>query len=97
MIVEKALKLAQLMNVPVLGLVENFSYALCPDCGKHIAVFGESRLESVAEKYGLPILGRLPIDPKLAAACDAGTLELFEGDWLEYAADAIEAVEAVEK
>ena len=97
MIVEKALKLAQLMNVPVLGLVENFSYALCPDCGKHIAVFGESRLESVAEKYGLPILGRLPIDPKLSAACDAGTLELFEGDWLEYAADAIEAVEAVEK
>ena len=97
MIVEKALKLAQLMNVPVLGLVENFSYALCPDCGKHIAVFGESRLESVAERYGLPILGRLPIDPKLAAACDAGTLELFEGDWLEYAADAIEAVEAVEK
>ena len=97
MIVEKALNLAQLMNVPVLGLVENFSYALCPDCGKHIAVFGESRLESVAERYGLPILGRLPIDPKLAAACDAGTLELFEGDWLEYAADAIEAVEAVEK
>ena len=93
MIVEKALKLAQLMNVPVLGLVENFSYALCPDCGKRIAVFGESRLESVAEKYGLPILGRLPIDPKLSAACDAGTLELFEGDWLEYAADAIEAVE----
>lgn len=92
MIVEKAVKLAQLMNIPILGLVENLSYVRCPDCDKHINVFGESKLESVAERYGLEILGRLPIDVKLSAACDAGTIELFDGDWLDYAADKIEAL-----
>ena len=90
MIVEKAVNMAKLMDVPVLGLVENFSYIACPDCGKRIPLFGESHIEEVAERYGLPVLGQLPIDPKLASACDKGLLELFEGDWLEYAADVVE-------
>ena len=90
MIVEKAVNMAKLMNIPVLGLVENFSYIACPDCGKRIPLFGESHIEEVAEHFGLPVLGQLPIDPKLASACDKGLLELFEGDWLEYAADVVE-------
>lgn len=90
MIVEKAVNMAKLMDIPVLGLVENFSYIACPDCGKRIPLFGESHIEEVAEHFGLPVLGQLPIDPKLASACDKGLLELFEGDWLEYAADAVE-------
>ena len=90
MIVEKAVNMAKLMDVPVLGLVENFSYIMCPDCGKRISLFGDSHIEEVAERYGLPVLGQLPIDPKLASACDKGLLELFEGDWLEYAADVVE-------
>ena len=90
MIVKKAVNMAKLMDIPVLGLVENFSYIACPDCGKRIPLFGESHIEEVAEHFGLPVLGQLPIDPKLASACDKGLLELFEGDWLEYAADVVE-------
>ena len=90
MIVGKAVKMAEMMNIPVLGLVENMSYFKCPDCGKEYPVFGESRLEEVAAEYGVDVLGRLPIDPKLAAACDKGMIELFEGDWLDGAADKIE-------
>ena len=89
MIVEKAVNMAGMMNIPVLGLVENMSYAVCPDCGKHIPVFGESHAEEVAAKYGLPLLGRIPINPKLAAACDAGLIELFDGDWLDGALKAV--------
>ncbi len=83
MIVEKAVKMAELMNIPVLGLVENYSYIECPDCGKKISVFGESHIDEIAERHSLSVLGRLPINPKLAAATDAGTIELFDGDWLE--------------
>lgn len=90
MIVAKAVKMAQAMNIPILGIVENMSYAVCPDCGKKIAVFGESHVEEEAAKYGLKVLGRLPIDPQLAKVCDQGVMELFEGDWLEGAADAVE-------
>ena len=93
MIVEKAVNMANLMNIPVLGIVENFSYAICPDCGKRLNIFGESKLTEVAERYGLPVLGQLPIDPTLAHACDKGMLELFNGDWLDYAADVVEKVE----
>ena len=92
MIVSKAVEMAKLMNVPVLGLIENMSYFKCPDCGKEIKVFGESHLEEVAAKYALPILGRLPIEPTLASACDRGIIELSNGDWLEGAADAIEGL-----
>ena len=70
MIVTKAVKMAEMLDVPVLGLVENMSYLTCPDCGKKINVFGESKLEAVAEEQGLEILGRLPIDTKLASLCD---------------------------
>ena len=93
MIVSKAVEMAKMMNVPVLGLVENMSYVQCPDCGKRIQVFGESHIGEVAAKYALPVLGSLPMDPTLAAACDRGVVELFQGDWLEQAADVIEGLE----
>ena len=89
MIVAKAVNMAKMMNIPVIGIVENMSYLECPDCGKKISVFGESHVEETAEKYGLEVIGKLPIDPKLAAACDAGLIELFEGDWLDAAAQKI--------
>lgn len=76
MIVEKAVKLAGLMNIPVLGVVENYSYFKCPDCGKEHHIFGESRIDAVAAQYGIPRVARIPFDPKLAAACDKGTIEL---------------------
>lgn len=82
MIVEKAINMARLMNIPILGLVENMSYAVCPDCGKRIDVFGKSRIDEIAEKGNLRILGKIPFDSKLAAACDKGMIELFDGDWL---------------
>ena len=92
MIVSKAVEMAKMMNVPVLGLVENMSYVECPDCGKKIAVFGESHIDDVAAKYALPVLGKMPLDPKTAAMCDKGAIELFEGDWLDHAADVVEQV-----
>ena len=90
MIVGKAVKMANLMNIPILGIVENMSYVECPDCGKKINIFGESKLDEVAKEYGLEILGRMPVNPKLAAACDKGAIELYTGDWLDNAADKIE-------
>ena len=92
MIVEKAVNMAKLMDIPVLGLVENFSYILCPDCGKQISLFGESHVEEVAEHFGLPILGKLPLDPRLASACDKGMIELAVTDPIEHAADVVEQV-----
>lgn len=75
MIVSKAAHMADMMNVPVLGLVENMSYVKCPDCGKEIPVFGESHIDEVAEKFGYPVLARIPLDPAIAAAVDAGMAE----------------------
>ncbi len=92
MIVSKAVAMAQMMNVPILGIVENMSYVKCPDCGKEIRVFGESHVDEVAEKYGLKVLGKLPMDPDVAKNCDAGLVELCNGDWLDEAADAVEAL-----
>ena len=92
MIVSKAVEMAKMMNVPVLGLVENMSYVTCPDCGKIIPVFGESHIDEVAAKYALKVLAKLPMDPKIAAACDRGVIELFDGEWLEAAADLIESL-----
>ncbi|MBP7320234.1 MAG: Mrp/NBP35 family ATP-binding protein [Lachnospiraceae bacterium] len=83
MIVEKAVNMAQMMNIPVLGIVENMSYAICPDCGKQIKVFGDSHVDQIANNFQLPILGQIPIDPKLSAASDSGNIELFEGNWLD--------------
>lgn len=92
MIVAKAVKMAEMMNIPILGVVENMSYAVCPDCGKKINIFGESKLESVAQEYKLEILGRLPMDTRLASACDRGAIELYDGDWLDKAAEKIEKI-----
>ena len=92
MIVSKAVEMAKMMNVPVLGLVENMSYVTCPDCDREIHVFGESHIDEGAAKYALPVLGKLPMEPKLAAACDRGAIELFEGGWLDGAADLIESL-----
>lgn len=75
MIVEKAVNMAEMMNVPILGLVENYSYFKCPDCGKEHEIFGKSRIEEVAKAHNLKVLARLPIDPALAAAVDAGEVE----------------------
>ena len=82
MIVEKAVNMASLMNIPVIGIVENMSYYECPHCGERTELFGKSHLEEVAEKHGISLTAKLPINPKLAAACDAGLIELYEGDWL---------------
>ena len=83
MIVEKAVNMTKMMNIPVLGIVENMSWITCPDCGKKIYPFGESRSEQAAEKLGLPLLSRLPLDPALANACDRGLIELFNENWLD--------------
>ena len=92
MIVAKAVKMAQMMNVPILGVVENMSYVKCPDCGKEIKIFGESHVNEIAAKYGLPVLARMPIDPKLASLADAGKIEEFEGDYLDVAVRAVAAL-----
>ena len=92
MIVEKAVKMARMMNIPILGIVENMSYAECPDCGRKINVFRESHINEIALSHGLSVLGRLPIDPALAAMVDAGDIENFDKDWLTPALDAIEAL-----
>ncbi len=83
MIVEKAVNMAKLMNIPVLGIVENMSYFVCPDCGKRHDIFGKSRLEEIAAAHGIAATSRIPINPKLAAAADKGFIELYEGDWLD--------------
>ncbi|MBQ9148805.1 MAG: Mrp/NBP35 family ATP-binding protein [Oscillospiraceae bacterium] len=75
MIVSKAVKMANMMHIPVLGFVENYSYLKCPDCGKKIEVFGKSHLEEIAAKFDLPVLARLPIDPSVAEAYDNGLME----------------------
>ena len=75
MIVEKAVNMAKMMNIPVIGIVENMSYMACPDCGKKLYPFGEGKTAEVAAKHGLPLLAQLPIDPAIAAACDAGKVE----------------------
>ncbi len=90
MIVEKATKMAQMMNIPIIGIVENMSYILCPDCGKKIHIFGEERLNAIAKKYNYALLGNLPMDCKLASLCDKGIIELMENDYLDKAIDAIE-------
>ena len=89
MVVEKAVKMAKMMNVPIVGIVENMSYIACPDCGKKMYLFGEGKTEEAAARHGLSVLAQMPIDPKLAALVDAGRIEDFEGAWLEGAADAL--------
>lgn len=92
MIVEKAVNMARLMNIPVLGLVENMSYVLCPDCGKKIEIFGKSHAGEIADKYGMKVLGSLPFDPKLAAEVDAGRIEANDCRGLDGIAEVLMAL-----
>lgn len=89
MIVSKAANMADMMNVPVLGLVENMSYVKCPDCGKEIKVFGESHIEEVAKKFNYDLLARIPMDPKLSALVDRGMIELMENNYMDEAVQTI--------
>ena len=90
MIVEKAMNMAKMMNIPVLGIIENMSWIACPDCGKKIYPFGESRTERIAQEHSIPLLARIPMDPALARECDTGVIELFNEDWLDGAFAAVE-------
>ena len=92
MIVSKAANMASLMNIRVLGLVENMSYVLCPDCGKHIDIFGMGKTDAVAAEFGFDLLARIPLDARLAALCDKGALELMENDYITAAADKVESI-----
>jgi Mrp family chromosome partitioning ATPase len=93
MVVSKAIKMAEMMDIPVLGIIENYSYFKCPDCGKETQIFGPGKVDDVAAEFGIDVLGKLPIDPKLAAAVDRGMIELFEGEWLDAAAEKLESPE----
>ena len=89
MIVAKAANMAQLMNIPVYGLIENMSYVKCPDCGKEIKVFGESHIDQIAESFGYDLLAQIPMDPKLTALVDKGWIEMMDNDYLEKAAEVL--------
>ena len=97
MIVEKAVKMAKLMNVPILGIVENMSYAECPDCGKKISVFGESHIEEIAGKMDLKVLGKMPIDPSLAELSDKGDFAKAENKYLTDAFEVLHQLDRVKK
>ena len=93
MVVEKAVKMAEMMDIRIVGVVENMSYLLCPDCGREIPLFGQGKTQAAADAHGLKLLARMPIDPKLAELADAGRIEDFDGDWLAPVADALEKFE----
>lgn len=92
MIVKKAYNMAKKMDIPVLGIVENYSYLVCPDCGKKISVFGESRIDEVAKENEIPVLAKIPIEPKIAKAVDEGAVEYLEAPWLDEAVKAVESI-----
>ena len=89
MIVGKAVKMANMMNIPVLGVVENMSYVKCPDCGKEFSIFGDSKVDEVATEFDLKVLGRIPFDKNIAKACDEGNVESLDADFLDSAKEAI--------
>ena len=89
-IVAKAVNMARMMNIPILGITEHMSYLVCPDCGRHISLFGESHVEQIAAKHGLKVLAKMPIDPQLAQLADEGRIEAYGGEYLEGAADAVQ-------
>ena len=93
MVVEKAVKMAEMMNIPIVGVVENMSYLVCPDCGREIPLFGQGKTQAAAQAHSLKVLGRMPIDPKLAELTDAGRIEDFEGGWLDPLAGILEKFE----
>ena len=89
MVVQKAVKMAQMMNIPIVGLVENMSYVQCPDCGKKLYIFGEGKTEEAAKEYHIPLLAKMPIDPALAKLTDDGCIEQFDGHWLDGVAETL--------
>ena len=92
MIVGKAVRMANMMHIPVLGVVENYSYFRCPDCGKRHAIYGESHLAQIAEEYHLPVLAQLPIDPAVAEKCDSGRAEELDTAEIDAAVAAISKI-----
>lgn len=92
LIVKKAYNMAKSMNVPILGIVENYSFVKCPDCGKEIKIFGESKIDSISEALNLDVLGKMPIDPKFAELSDSGEIEKFDGDYLNKAVEKLECM-----
>lgn len=92
MIVKKAINMAGMMNIPVLGLVENYSFLKCPDCGKEIKVFGESHIDEVAADMGIPVLGKMPLDPEYARLADEGKIHLLENPYLEQAVKTVSEI-----
>ena len=94
MIVKKAYNMAEMMKIPVLGIVENYSYVKCPDCGKEIKVFGESHIDEIAKELGVPVLGKMPIDVKLAELADSGLFSKIENEYITAAADVMPKDEA---
>jgi Mrp family chromosome partitioning ATPase len=90
MIVSKAVKMAEMMRIPIIGIVENMSYFECPDCRGRHEIFGESHIDEIADRYNIEVLAKLPIDPRIPQACDRGMIELFEGNWMDDVAKALE-------
>ena len=90
MVVEKAVKMAEMMNIPIVGVIENMSYLLCPDCGKEIPLFGAGKTQAAADAHHIPLLARMPIDPALAQLTDQGRIEDLTEEWLSGAADILE-------
>ncbi len=90
MVVTKAVNMAKMMNIPILGFVENYSYLVCPDCGKKFSVFGESKIDAISEELGIPVLAKLPIDPNLAHAADEGLIEMSDVSAIDSASDHLE-------
>ena len=91
-IVEKAVKMAKMMNIPVLGLVENMSYVKCPDCGKEITVFGKSNIDNIAASFNLPVLARIPMEESVSRAVDAGDIESIDSPYLDEACKVVESL-----
>ena len=89
MVVEKAVKMAEMMDIPIVGVVENMSYLLCPDCGREIPLFGQGRTQAAAEAHGLKLLARMPLDPSLAQLTDQGRIEDLQSQWLVPVAEAV--------
>lgn len=91
MIVEKAVRMAEMMDIPVLGIVENMSYYECPDCGSRHSIFGESHIDEVAKKHGISQVARIPINPVIASSCDRGRIEDVEAEWLAQLTESLAA------
>lgn len=90
MIVSKAVRMAEMMNIPIIGLIENMSYFKCPDCDKEHEIFGESHIAEIAKEHQIPVLAKLPVEPGFASLCDKGQIELVKSDWLDAVAEILE-------